>query len=728
MSAAKQIGVVRWGFSWGRPGLLLGGLVLVCGLVCPQGVRGQSDLLPRPEALEEAVEFWVRVYTEVDTDNGYLHDPWHLSVIYDISPKERRVRNARRDEIQADLRVLASGQRRGLSREQRRLLALWPDDVSNETLAAAAGRVRWQLGQSDRFREGMRRSGAYRAHIERVIRDKGMPPELVVLPHVESSFTPHAVSSAAATGMWQFGRATGRRFMQIDHIVDVRLDPYMTTEHAMSLLQFNYNVLGTWPLALTAYNHGANGIARAKQRTGSDDIAVIVAEYRGRAFGFASRNFYAQFLAALEVDENYRQYFGELRFDEPPEFVEVRTDAYISADAFADAAGVSLRQLRADNPALRQPVWDGSKLIPAGFLVKLRADAMGDSSRDRRRAGSRLLSMIDDEHKFDAQFPDVEYIVQRGDVLSRIAVQFRTSVNELVALNGLRRNGNFIREGQRLLLPQNGDASLLAAADEGEAGSYIVRSGDYLSRIAARYGVTIQALQRANNLRDPRRIYPGQRLIIPGAGGPDLSGAEPQPAVIAAAATRQAPPAPAAAPDEAVVVPEATEGSPPATEQPASLTDEEINTRLSELLAADPSDYSVAADNSIEIHASETLGHYADWLGIRAQDLRRLNRMNFHDFVIIGERLSLDFSRVAAAEFELRRRRFHSALQQEFFASYRIRDVENYQVQSGDNIGSIARETYSVPIWLLRQYNPGLEINHILPGQQVVLPLVEPVQ
>ena len=153
--------------------------------------------------------------------------------------------------------MLATGKREGLTREQQRVLELWPASVSNQTLRAAAENVRWQLGQSNRFLAGLRRSGAYRDHIEEVIRSKNLPAGLVVLPHVESSFNPGAYSSAAAAGMWQFTRATGQRFMRIDHIVDERMDPYIAAEAAMSLLEYNYRVLGTWPLALTAYNHGA---------------------------------------------------------------------------------------------------------------------------------------------------------------------------------------------------------------------------------------------------------------------------------------------------------------------------------------------------------------------------------------------------------------------------------------------------------------------------------------
>ena len=153
----------------------------------------------------------------------------------------------------------------------------------------------------------------------------------------------------------------------------------------------------------------------------------------------------------------------------------------------------------------------------------------------------------------------------------------------------------------------------------------------------------------------------------------------------------------------------------------------EANQRLADDLSADPSDYSVRKDNTIEIQASETLGHYADWLGIRAWDIRRLNNMAFRDPVIIGNRLRLDFSVMNIAEFERARRKFHSTLQQEFFASYRIQNVETYEVRRGDNISTVARDRYSSPIWLVRQYNPELDFNRIQIGQLIVFPLLERV-
>ena len=139
-----------------------------------------------------------------------------------------------------------------------------------------------------------------------------MPKEIAALPHVESSFNPAAYSKVGAAGLWQFMPSTAKRFMRVDSLVDERLDPYSATEAAANLMLYNYRLLGTWPLAVTAYNHGPGGLRRAQEQLGTSDIAVIVKRYQGATFGFASRNFYVSFLAALEVDRNAEKYFGPI--------------------------------------------------------------------------------------------------------------------------------------------------------------------------------------------------------------------------------------------------------------------------------------------------------------------------------------------------------------------------------------------------------------------------------
>lgn len=769
--------------------------------IFPINAQTNSELFPRPVSLETAVNFWIRVYTEVDTSSGFLHDSENLSIIYARLDQDRQAIEARRKSVEQDLIVLGSGKRTDLTTSQERILALWPNNVSNQRLRESADHVRWQLGQSDAFLAGLERSGAYREHIRDVIRNKNLPSELAVLPHVESSFNPGAYSSAAAAGMWQFTRVTGQRFMRIDHIVDERMDPYIAADAAMSLLEYNYRALGAWPLALTAYNHGAGGISRAVRETGTTAIDVIVAEYKGPRFGFASRNFYAQFLAVNDVEQNAERYFGQINFARSPDYIEVRTDAFIDAQVFADSIGISLDRLRKDNPALRTVVWDGVKRIPRGFRLKLPASQFSSDSQ--------LLARIDQDFKYPVQTPDISYEVERGDSLSVIAERFNTTVGQLVSLNQLRSR-NSIQIGQRLLLPQSeAQAARIVVSDE---GIYTITRGDTISTIARRFNVNAGELLRLNGVADARLIYPGQELKLPGLFDQDAQSVEasaiasntavivedrinePDPrtqdiAVVQntrISAVLQEEVAPGLGSqlalvetpeiEEEITLPnglrdEMPEIRPEASDSPVGLevdnqsvlpsedldsdqdeiaqngaddqfsvaeseaialeSDIEIlptETQLAEFLAADPSDYSVAPNGSIEAQASETLGHFADWLDIRAWDIRRLNNMAYRDPVIIGKRLGLNFDKVSRADFELRRRDFHFNMQREFFATYRIQDVEEYEIRRGDNISRIARSRYSAPLWLIRQYNPEIDFNRIRVGQKVVFPLLATTQ
>ena len=736
---------------------------LVC-LLCLTNVAAaqQSELFPRPAELEPAIKFWTRVYTEVDTENGFLHDANNLAIVYQRVDYDRPEIERQRILIQDALKVLGTGKRLGLSPLQQRILDMWPASVSDTTLNTAANNVRFQLGQSDRFVEGLIRSGAYRDHIDSVVRGKNLPLELGALPHVESSFHPGAYSSVAAAGMWQFMRATGQRFMRIDHIVDERMDPYTATYAAMSLLEYNYQILGTWPLALTAYNHGTGGMSRAVRETGSNRIEDIVLNYKGPSFGFASRNFYAQFLAVIDVERQAQALFGVLRLDPHPEYEEYELDSFMQAQTVADALGVTLEHLKFDNPALRPVVWDGSKRIPKGYVVKVQRSTLKAPLRD-------LISQIPSAERHPIQTPDLAYVVQSGDSLSAIARRFSTSVAQLVSLNQMS-DRHRLQIGQRLLLPQDSAAATgqtsaqIAATATTQASNaqvaqtqsasrtsdtYVVRRGDTLSSIARRLNSDERSLLVANNIDHPDRIYPGQTLKLPGSNAVTT-----QPVVYVTAqeqAPKPAPVQPAApvAPAPAPITTAVTEELTPPLEvagqagvetgdvdgneeefaialDPAANVEAD-NQQATIDLSADPSDYSVAANSSIEIQSSETLGHYAQWLGVNSAELRKLNKMKASQPVVIGERLNLDFSQVSVAEFELQRRQFHLEEQQDFFRSYRIQNVAQHKVAANDNIANLARSKYAVPMWLLRQYNPQLDLDKIGIGETVVFPVLEAV-
>ena len=434
---------------------------LICLLFL--GVAGADERFPQPAELQPDVDFWVSIFSRYTTNQGVLHDNRDLGIVYERidfeagqSQRARARRIAeRRDRLRAVLRSLAGGKRENLDAEESRVLTLWPDGVSNETLAAAVGRVRYQQGLKDRFRQGLIRSGRWRSYIEGQFRELGVPIELAALPHVESSYNPNARSNVGASGIWQFTRSTGRRFMRVDHVVDERNDPFAATRAAGQLLAYNYSIAGNWPMAITAYNHGLGGVRRAMREYGDTAYVDIFRKYNGRTFGFASRNFYLAFLAAKHVDQNADQYFPNLVADLPTQFEEVALPAYISAEDLTASLGVTAAQLRSHNPGLQATIWQGSKHVPKGFEVRLPASLFDTSMAD-------AISGIPPVSWQNEQLPDLFHRIARGETLSEIAETYGTRVSTLVALNGLG-SSNRIRAGEELRLPAAGPAPTVTA-------------------------------------------------------------------------------------------------------------------------------------------------------------------------------------------------------------------------------------------------------------------------
>jgi membrane-bound lytic murein transglycosylase D len=622
------------------------GLVFLMLLGMPAAA---DELFPVPDGLQRDVDFWIDIFSHYSTAEGVLHDNRNLAVIYESidlpAGTERRDRQRRvakrREHYQAILRTLADGKRNGLSDEEARVLALWPEGVSNSTLSAAVHQIRFQQGLRDRFREGLERSGRWRAYIEAEFRALGVPVELAALPHVESSYNPEARSHVGASGIWQFTRSTGRRFMRIDHVLDERNDPWVASRAAGKLLAYNHSITGNWPMAITAYNHGLSGVRRAMRQFGDTAYSDILRKYDGRTFGFASRNFYVAFLAAKHVDQNAQTYFPGVMVESPTNYATFELDAYIAAADLGDALGVTSRQLAAHNMALQSTIWQGSKHLPKGLNVRFPAAGL-DASVDT------LLAAVPDDHWQAEQLPDLFHTIARGDTLSQIAETYKTSVSTLVALNSLS-SSNRIRAGQQLRLPAAGPAPI----------------------------------------------------------------APPPPPVVAAAADAPALEAPA-------VVSEQTPGA-MAGDLAATLMG-----TIQTALLSDPSDYGVAADNSIEVHPLETLGHFADWLGIRTQRLRDINRLAFRTPVEVGQRIKLDFGTVDAKTFEDRRVAYHRSQQDSFFRENVITGVAEHVIRRGESIWVLALRDYDVPVWLFRQYNPELDPHSVQPGTTVRFPILAP--
>jgi len=420
------------------------------------GTAAADELFPQPAELQPDVDFWIAVFSEISTDEGVLHDNRNLAVVYDrlempasLSRRERNHRiDQRRREIRAVLETLATGKRDGLSAEEARILALWPEGVTNATLAEATKRIRYQNGLRERFRRGLERAGLWRDYINAQFAAEGVPVEIAALPHVESSYDPAAHSHVGASGIWQFTRSTGRRFMRVDHVVDERNDPFAATRGAARLLAYNYSLTGNWPMAITAYNHGLAGVRRAMAQYGDDALVDILRRYDGRTFGFASRNFYVAFLAAREIDQNPEKYFPGLVPETPPDYATVALPAYVSAEGLSRVLGVSTQEIALHNPGLQATIWEGTKHLPRGYELRLPVAVTTASLAE-------TIANLPADTVFDEQLPDFFHTVSAGDTLSEIAEAYDTRVSTLVALNQLGSRDR-IRAGQRLRLPAAG--------------------------------------------------------------------------------------------------------------------------------------------------------------------------------------------------------------------------------------------------------------------------------
>ncbi len=633
-------------------------IVLILTLAAVPAAADTSHF-PRPAELEPDIGFWLTVFSEYTSDQGILHDNRNLAVVYEhlnipasVSRRERNRRaEVRRKHYKSVLSTLARGKRDKLTAEEKRVLDLWPANVSNKTLRDARNRIRFQQGLSDRFRAGLERAGRYRPHVHNEFTKLGVPVELAALPHVESSYNPAARSHVGASGIWQFTRSTARRFLQVDHVLDERNDPYIATEAAGRLLAYNFSITGNWPMAITAYNHGLSGARRAMRQFGDTAFVQIFREYRGRTFGFASRNFYVAFLAAMQIDQNPAHYFPGIVPDKPIDYLSMDLPAYISADSVSKALGVGRRDLARHNPALKSTVWQGSKHLPKGYEVRVPRSMVNGSI-------STLIAALPADERFARQLPDLFHTVARGDTLSEIAEAYRTRVSTLVALN---------------------------------------------------------------NLGSRHRIRAGQRLRLPAAG--------PAPAAVAAAK----PPKPAPEPQVAAAIADMPAIADPAEQtngieiNPGALIEEvaaTVRSTIQSTLLSDPSDYTVAPDNTIEVQELETLGHYGDWLGLKTQRLRDINGLAFRTPVDVGQRIKLDLSQVDAAAFEDLRTAYHQQQQDSFFRNHTITGVNEHTIKRNESVWILSMRKYDVPIWLFRQYNPSLDLHKVQRGTRVRFPVL----
>ena len=241
---------------------------------------GETFTVPRE--LKNRVVFWKKIYSEYSTSQGVLHDSDHPEIVYevvDLDPTDsesslsyqeqtkrfRVIFNEEERRIAATLRLCHEYRERPerLTKDAREVFKRFENISGRNKFLDAIDRIRLQVGQRDRIVQGYFFGGRYMKRMMRIFAQHHLPLELTRLPLVESAFNLEARSKVGASGIWQFMRSTGSHFLHINRHVDERNDPIAATHAAADLLRGNYEALGSWPLAITAWNHGRTGMMNA---------------------------------------------------------------------------------------------------------------------------------------------------------------------------------------------------------------------------------------------------------------------------------------------------------------------------------------------------------------------------------------------------------------------------------------------------------------------------------
>lgn len=651
-------------------------------------------------SLKPNVAFWIDIFTKYSKAQGVIHDNRHLDIVYEIvalDPSQTLGANKSNQAIKAAamqkysliLTRLSKGAGPS-SQEERRVAALFGARATPSNFHQAALNLRCQSGLKKEFKEGLIRSGAVLDEFKRIFRSHGLPVDLVYLPCVESSFDFKAYSRLGAAGVWQFTHSTGMEYMNIDYVVDERRDPYISADAAARLLKNNYAALGEWPMAITAYNHGLGGMMRAKKFSSS--FEKIVQSYDGSSFKFASRNFYAEFLAAKIVAKNPDHYFENFVSQKPAVFQKVKTKGYLPIKPLAAALNLSIEEIQELNPSLRKPVFNEQKYIPREFDLKLpKTLAVTDT----------LLAKLYQSRQKPSRF----HSVQKGDTASAIARLHSVSLNDLIHANNLnKRAGIFI--GQNLQIPMKNET--LVANNEPVttrprkiSEKKIIAKENIVSKTAAKLPLPV---------------------LVGASTTPSDKGPEPSPvqSVLAAQPVKLLAEPPAESFAALSAEPFAAPPAKPLNEA-SSINPYIVTTNLKVFQTYQTGNLIIA---TIKVEAEETLGHYAGWLGIPTQDIRVLNKLKQRDAISVNQPIRLPMKKRTVQEFEELRYEFHKEIEEDFFESFSIQGVDTYEVKTGNTIWNLCSTELEIPFWLLKKYNPEIDFNSLQPKQKITYPIV----
>ncbi|MDR2243961.1 MAG: LysM peptidoglycan-binding domain-containing protein [Burkholderiales bacterium] len=454
---------------------------------------------------------------------------------------------------------------------------LWEVIVSGYGISDLKGPLvdkweQWYSSRPDYVARMIDRSQLYLYHIVHEVQARNMPMEIALLPMIESAFNPNALSTAHASGIWQFIPSTGKHYgLKQNWWVDERRDVLSATDSALDYLQKLYGDFNDWHLALAAYNWGEGSVSRALAKNRAQGLPGT---YESLKMPKETANYIPKLQAIKNIIRDPEKYNIELAdMPDAPYFTVVKTTRRMDVKKAVALAEMSKEEFLALNPQHNRPViagadeftlllpidkaelfasklelvdqplvtWQAYRLhkdetlsqVANKFSMSLEAlqAVNGLGRRAQAREGMMLLvpaeqpSWTAEASLAKAVFTTVpsgrmsHYKVKRGDTLIQIARRYDTTVEELMRLNGLK-NAKNLRAGKNIRVysdttrTASSKTANTRAATTAQGTYYKVQKGDTLGQIASRYRVNVQDLMRWNNLTNPRALRAGQNLRV----------------------------------------------------------------------------------------------------------------------------------------------------------------------------------------------------------------------
>ena len=339
------------------------------------------------------------------------------------------------------------------------------------------------------------RSGRYRDMILRILKQEGVPQDLIYLAQAESGFQPLALSRAGARGMWQFMAGSGALYgLERNWWVDERQDPEKATLAAARHLKDLYKQFGDWYLAMAAYNSGASTVQHAVERTGYADFWEL---YRRGVLPQETRNYVPIILAETIIAKNPAQYgLEQVKPDPPQEIDQVAISYPVDLRLVAECVDTSLDYLQELNPSLLRLTTPKDQNFTLNLPV---------GSRERYETAIAVIPM---DMRTWWRYHRVEY----GDSLASIARKYRTSTSSIAEANSLVSDE--VKIGSKLIIPiAPGRQTAETVAYSHHATHYKVRKGDTVYSVADDFEVPVENLRKWNHLRGTA-LVPGRVLLV----------------------------------------------------------------------------------------------------------------------------------------------------------------------------------------------------------------------